>query len=136
MDPRISLITLVVDDLAASRRFYRDGLGWTPEFESGDVLMFRAGERLLLSLWDRRSAATEIGQVTRGGTPPLTLAHNLATPAAVDAVLADAERAGAPRVERAEQRHWGGYSGYFVDPDGFCWEIAHNPTPLGESLLP
>ncbi|MCW5951066.1 MAG: VOC family protein [Propionibacteriaceae bacterium] len=137
MDPRISLITLVVDDLATSRRFYLDGLGWTPELESPDeVLMFRVGERLLLSLWDRRCAATEIGQVTLGGTPPITLAHNLATPAAVDAVLADAERAGAPRVERAQQRDWGGYSGYFIDPDGFHWEIAYNPSPLGESLLP
>lgn len=136
MDPRISLITLVVADPDASRRFYCDGLGWTPELESGDVLMFRVGERLLLSLWDRRSAAAEIGQVTPGGTPPITLAHNLATPAAVDAVLADAERAGAPRVERARQRDWGGYSGYFVDPDGFHWEIAYNPSPLGESLLP
>ena len=136
MDPRISLVTLVVADLAASRRFYLDGLGWTPELEApGEVLMFRIGEKLLLSLWDHQHAAAEIGPVTLGGTPPITLAHNLATPEAVDAVLDDARRAGAPLVEPAAWRDWRGYSGYFCDPNGFRWEIAVNPTPLGESLL-
>lgn len=136
MDPRISLITLVVADLDASRRFYVDGLGWTPELEApGEVLMFRVGEKLLLSLWDHEHATAEIGPVTLGGTPPITLAHNLATPDAVDAVLDDARRAGATLVEPAVRRDWGGYSGYFADPNGFRWEIAVNPTPLGESLL-
>ena len=136
MDPRISLVTLVVADLAASRRFYLDGLGWTPELDApGEVLMFRVGEKLLLSLWDHQHATAEIGPVTLGGRPPITLAHNLATAEAVDAVLDDARRAGATLVEPAAQRDWGGYSGYFADPDGFRWEIAVNPTPLGESLL-
>lgn len=136
MEPRISLITLVVADLDASRRFYVDGLGWRPELDApGEVLMFRVGDKLLLSLWAHQHATSEIGPVSVGGTPPVTLAHNLATEAAVDAVLEDARRAGALLVERAGQRDWGGYSGYFSDPDGFRWEIAVNPTPLGESLL-
>ncbi|WP_336619496.1 VOC family protein [Microbacterium barkeri] len=77
-----------------------------------------------------------MGAVTRGGTPPVTLAHNVAEPAQVDAVLAQARTAGATAVVAAQQRAWGGYSGYFADPDGFRWEVAVNPSPLGESLLP
>jgi uncharacterized glyoxalase superfamily protein PhnB len=97
--------------------------------------MIRVGERLLLSLWDRVHAEDEIGAVTRGGTPPVALAHNLAEAAEVDAVLELARAAGA-EASPALQRDWGGYSGYFSDPDGFRWEVAVNPTPLGESLLP
>ena len=93
------------------------------------------GDHLLLSIWQREHAESEIGPVTRGGTPPVTLAHNLATAEEVDAVLAQARAAGAV-AEPATWRSWGGYSGYFTDPDGFRWEIAVNPTPLGESLLP
>lgn len=137
MDQRVSLITLVVEDVSASRRFYIDGLGWRPEFEApGEVLMIRVGERLLLSLWDRAHATEEIGPTTHGGTPPVTLAHNVAEPAVVDAVLERARAAGASAVAAAQQRDWGGYSGYFADPDGFRWEVAVNPSPLGESLLP
>ena len=136
MDQRLSLITLVVDDLSRTRAFYLDGLGWSAEVDvPGEVLMIRIGQRLLLSLWQRDHAEVEIGPVTRGGTPPLTLAHNLATTAEVDTVLDQARAAGA-HAELASRREWGGYSGYFTDPDGFRWEIAVNPTPLGESLLP
>lgn len=137
MDQRVSLITLVVDDIAASRAFYIDGLGWKAELEApGEVLMIRVGERLLLSLWDRAHAEREIGMVASGGTPPITLAHNLRTEREVDDVLALARTAGAVTVVDAVHREWGGYSGYFADPDGFRWEIAVNPSPLGESLLP
>jgi uncharacterized protein len=137
MEQRLSLVTLVVADLDATRRFYRDGLGWEPYLDvPGEVLMFRTGEHLVLSLWDEQAALEEIGPVTRGGTPPLTLAHNVAEPAQVDAVLADARRAGAPTVSDATQREWGGYSGYFTDPDGFMWEVAHAPGPLGELVVP
>ncbi|MDN3310569.1 VOC family protein [Microbacterium oryzae] len=136
MDQRVSLITLIVDDVAASRRFYADGLGWAPEVDvPGEVLMVRVGQRLLLSLWDHAHAEVEIGPVAAGGTPPVTLAHNVREPAEVDAVLALARAAGA-RTEPPSWREWGGYSGYFVDPDGFRWEVAVNPSPLGESLLP
>ncbi|WP_147917577.1 VOC family protein [Ruania zhangjianzhongii] len=136
MDQRLSLITLVVDDLSRTRAFYLDGLGWTADVDvPGEVLMIRIGQRLLLSLWQRDHAEAEIGPVTRDGTPPITLAHNLATPDEVDTVLVEARAAGGA-AEAATQREWGGYSGYFTDPDGFRWEIAVNPTPLGESLLP
>jgi catechol 2,3-dioxygenase-like lactoylglutathione lyase family enzyme len=137
MDQRVSFITLVVGDLAATRRFYVDGLGWAPELEApGEVLMFRVGDRLVLSLWAESFAAEEIGAVTRGGTPPVTLAHNVATTAEVDGVLDDARRAGAATVADAVERDWGGYTGYFADPDGFRWEVAFNPGDIGRSVLP
>lgn len=136
MDQRVSLITLIVADVAVSRTFYVRGLGWSAEVDvPGEVLMFRVGERLLLSLWQRDHAEAEIGPVSAGGTPPVTLAYNVGEPADADAVLKLARSAGAD-VQSARQREWGGYSGYFTDPDGFRWEVAVNPTPLGESLLP
>ncbi|MCK9793031.1 VOC family protein [Isoptericola sp. 4D.3] len=137
MDQRLSLVTLVVADLSATRRFYVDGLRWEPLMEApGEVLMFQVGPHLVLSLWDEVHATEEIGPVARGGTAPLTLAHNLAAPAEVDAVLEDARRAGAPTVRDGVHREWGGYSGYFTDPDGFLWEVAHAPGPLGELVVP
>lgn len=137
MEPRVSLVTLVVADLAATRRFYVDGLGWEPLLEApGEVLMFQVGPRLVLSLWDEGHATQEIGPVTRGGTAPVTLAHNLSSPAEVDAVLDDARHAGALTVRDGVHREWGGYSGYFTDPDGFLWEVAHAPGPLGELVVP
>lgn len=137
MDQRISFITLIVEDVEASRRFYVDGLGWDPELHvAGEVLMLRMGERLILSLWDRMAAEHEIGPVTTGGTPPVTLAHNLSTAGGVDAVMSEARAAGATIVAEPQRREWGGYSGYFADPDGYRWEIAHNPGPIGESVLP
>ncbi|TYL52123.1 glyoxalase [Nocardioides sp. BGMRC 2183] len=138
MDPRISFVTLAVTDLAATRRFYVDGLGWTPELEApGEVLMIRVGDRVVLSLWDRGHFEAEVGaRAATDGVPPLTLAHNVATPAEVDAVLAEARAAGAPEVAEGQQRAWGGYTGYFSDPDGFRWEVAHNPGPIGLSVLP
>jgi len=137
MDQRVSLVTLVVTDLAATRRFYVDGLGWEPLLEApGEVLMVQVGQHLVLSLWDEAHAVEEIGPVVRGGTAPLTLAHSVGAPAAVDAVLEDARRAGAASVRDGVRREWGGYSGYFTDPDGFLWEVAHAPGPLGELVVP
>ena len=119
MDQRISFLTLSVRDLEASRRFYVDGLGWTPELEvEGDVVMITAGERLVLSLWDRDHS------------------HNVATEAEVDEVLATARAAGADPVHEPQHREWGGYTGYFADPDGYRWEIATNPGPIGQKVLP
>lgn len=139
MDQRISFITLAVADLDATRRFYRDGLGWTPEVDvPGEVLMFRAGERLVLSLWERAHFEAEVGALMTGpGVAPITIAHNMPSPAGVDEVLAAAQRAGSPHVQRGMQRDWGGYSGYFADPDGFRWEVAFNPDPaLAAITLP
>jgi uncharacterized protein len=125
MEQRISLFTLAVRDLAASRRFYVDGLGWTPHLEaSGEVVMIRVGEHLLLSLWAASGFEAEVGPIRSGaGVVPVTIAHNVGTDSAVDDVLGAAQRAGA-RVWPAERREWGGYSGYFADPDDFRWEVA------------
>ena len=138
MDQRISFLTLAVRDLQASRRFYVDGLGWTPELEvEGDVVMILAGERLVLSLWDREHFEAEVGQIADGdGVPPLTISHNVVTEAEVDEILGTARAAGADPVHEAVQREWGGYTGYFGDPDGYRWQIATNPGPIGQKVLP
>jgi catechol 2,3-dioxygenase-like lactoylglutathione lyase family enzyme len=137
MDQRISFVTLAVADIDATRRFYVDGLGWQPELDvPGEVLMFRTGEHLVLSLWDRDHFAEEVGEPTMTGIAPITIAHNLASKEAVDVVLATARRAGADPVSDAVERDWGGYTGYFADPDGYRWEIAFNPGPIGELVLP
>jgi catechol 2,3-dioxygenase-like lactoylglutathione lyase family enzyme len=138
MDQRISFITLAVGDLDATRRFYLDGLGWQAELDvPGEVLMIRTGEHLVLSLWAEQGFEAEVGPIRRGeGIVPVTIAHNVRTEEAVDAVLELARAAGADPVVAAERRDWGGYTGYFADPDGFRWEIAVNPSPIGELVLP
>lgn len=138
MDQRISLVTLAVRDLDASRAFYLDGLGWTAMVDvPGEVLMIRVGEHLLLSLWDRAHFEAEVGPIGETtGVPPVTLAHNVATVAEVDGVLLGAREAGADPVTAGEQREWGGYSGYFADPDGYRWEVAYAPGPIAEVVLP
>lgn len=137
MDQRISFVTLAVRDLGASRAFYVDGLGWEPAVDvPGEVLMFKTGDKLVLSLWDVEAFTAEVGQAPGGGLAPLTLSHNLATTDGVDRVLEQARAAGAQQVSDAVERDWGGYSGYFADPDGFRWEICHNPGPIGQEVLP
>ena len=138
MDQRVSFITLAVADLDRSREFYLDGLGWSAEVDvPGEVVMIRVGERLILSLWAQAGFEAEVGPVRRGeGIVPVTLAHNVATEAEVDAILESAARLGADPVGRGRRRDWGGYTGYFADPDGIRWEIAVNPDPIGQSLLP
>ncbi|MGW3481069.1 VOC family protein [Rhodococcus indonesiensis] len=137
MEPRLSFVTLAVADLERTRRFYVDGLGWTPVVDvPGEVLMFQVGPHLVLSLWDEQHFAAEVGPVERSGVPPVTLAHNVADRADVDRVLDTARRAGADPVSDAVEREWGGYTGYFADPDGFRWEIAWNPGPIGQLVLP
>ncbi|MFT4199486.1 VOC family protein [Gordonia sp. (in: high G+C Gram-positive bacteria)] len=138
MDQRISFITLAVADVSRSRRFYVDGLGWQEElFVPDEVLMIRAGGHLVFSLWDERGFEGEVGPIRRGdGLVPITLAHNVATEAEVDEILAHARRVGADPVGAAVKRDWGGYTGYFGDPDGYRWEIAVNPGPIGQIVLP
>jgi catechol 2,3-dioxygenase-like lactoylglutathione lyase family enzyme len=136
VEPRLNFVTLVVADLDRTRRFYLDGLGWSAALDvGGEVVMIHVGNKLVLSLWAESAARAEIGAVTRGGTLPFTLAHNVASPPEVDAVLETARSAGAT-VHDAQQRDWGGYSGYFSDPDGFRWEVAFNPHPIGDVKLP
>ncbi|WP_105688690.1 VOC family protein [Microbacterium sp. MYb64] len=134
MEQRVSFITLAVADVARSRAFYVDGLGWQPIFEADEVLMLPVAERMILSLWSVEGFTAEIGAPPATGIAPLTLAHNVATDAEVDAVLAEAAALGAP-VTPAVRRDWGGYSGYFADPDGFRWEIAMNPDDTGAFVL-
>ncbi|HTW14532.1 MAG TPA: VOC family protein [Nocardioides sp.] len=138
MDQRISFLTLAVRDLDASRSFYCDGLGWVADLDvPGEVLMIQAGELLVLSLWDESAFEAEVGPIARGpGLAPFTIAHNVATREAVDAVLATARAAGADPVHSGQEREWGGYTGYFGDPDGYRWEIAWNPGPIGQKVLP
>lgn len=136
MDQRISFVTLAVADLEETRAFYADGLGWVPElYVPGEVLMFRAGEHLVLSLWDRAAFEAEVGGPAGTGIPPVTLAHNVATREEVDEVVALAARIGA-RTTGPQEREWGGYTGYVADPDGFRWEIAWNPGEIGQEVLP
>lgn len=135
MEPRINFVTLITPDLPRAREFYCRGLGWPPAFEADEVVMIHVGTKLVLSLWDARAAVGEIGQVGSPESMPMVLAHNVSSPAEVDAVLAAAETSGAT-VTAGVERDWGGYSGYFTDPVGFRWEVAHNPYPVGEVTLP
>ena len=128
MDQRISFITLAVADLDRTRAFYLDGLGWSAELDvPGEVLMIKAGEHLVLSLWAESGFEGEVGPIRRGeGIVPVTIAHNVRTPEEVDEILDLARSIGADPVSPGEQRDWGGYTGYFADPDGYRWEIAVN----------
>ena len=126
MEQRVSLVTLGVADLEHARRFY-EALGWRTNAAPGDdVVFFRAGE-MVVALWSRASLAEDSGVDDSGGWGGITLAHNVRTPEEVDAVLAEAEAAGARIPRHGAATFWGGYSGVFVDPDGHPWEVAHNP---------
>ena len=127
MQPRISMITLGVSDLERSVRFYRDGLG-LPQMESPPSVAFFALNGSWLGLYDRDALAEDATVPAAGtGFPGFTLAHNVSSEAEVDALLDAAVAAGANLVKPAQSVFWGGYSGYFGDPDGFLWEVAHNP---------
>ena len=137
MDPRLSFVTLAVGDVAATRAFYVDGLGWPAAYADDHVVMIQVGEHLVLSLWSEAGFEDEVGPVRRGpGLAPVTLSHNVPTRAEVDVALAEAGAAGATVVEAARERPWGGYSGYFADPDGFRWEVCWNPGEIGQVVLP
>lgn len=141
MEPRISLITLGTHDLARAIRFYRDGLGWPTSSAGGDdVAFFRTGGAIL-ALYPRHLLAEDAQLDPAGsGFGGITLAHNVGSREQVDAVLAEAVAAGATLLKPARTAEWGGYSGYFADPDGYPWEVAWNPGfPLaqdGSVLLP
>lgn len=139
MKPRLSVLTLGVDDLERSLRFYRDGLGFrTPgvvgrEFEHGAVAFFDLQPGLKLAIWPRESLSHDAGLPPgAGGAVAGSLGHNVATPEEVDAVMAQASEAGAVIVKPARETFWGGYAGYFQDPDGHLWEIVWNPHLLPE----
>ncbi|HSF05045.1 MAG TPA: VOC family protein [Methylomirabilota bacterium] len=134
MRPRITVITLGVDDLERSLRFYRDGLGLSTEgiigqeFEHGAVAFFDLQAGLRLALWPRKSISHDSGLALGGPSPTeLTLGHNASSKAEVDAVMEQAKKAGAVIVKPAQETFWGGYAGYFQDPDRHLWEVAWNP---------
>ncbi len=127
MQPRISMITLGVADLARAVRFYEQGLGW-PRLESPPEVAFFPLNGTWLGLYGREALAEDAGVPAEGsGFAGVALAHNVASEAEVDEVLALAVRAGARPVKPGQRVFWGGYSGYFADPDGYLWEVAHNP---------
>jgi catechol 2,3-dioxygenase-like lactoylglutathione lyase family enzyme len=126
VEQRVSLITLGVKDLARARRFY-EALGWTTRAEPDDDVVFFQAVGVVLALWSRDRLAEDTVVPDSGGWGGITLAHNVRSPADVDAVLAEAEAAGARIARPGAETFWGGYSGVFVDPDGHAWEVAHNP---------
>lgn len=133
MDQRLSMVTVGVADLARSRRFFEEGLGWVRGNED-DAIAFYQLPGMLLGLWSRAALAEETGLEDGGATfSGLALAYNARSREEVDAVLAQAAAAGATILKPAAETFWGGYSGYFADPDGHPWEVAWNPYwPIDE----
>jgi uncharacterized glyoxalase superfamily protein PhnB len=133
--PHITLLTLGIADLERAVSFYRDGLGWSTEgivgtqFENGAVAFFNLHGGLKLALWPRKSLAADTGLPMQ---PPnaleMSLAHNVSSQAEVDAVMRQAQHAGATIVKPAQATFYGGYAGYFQDPDGHLWEVVWNPA--------
>lgn len=139
-DRRISIVTLGVADVARSTAFY-EALGWERSSASQETITFIQLKGIVLGLFNRDSLAEDAGvPATPPGFSGVSLAHNVASPEAVDAAIAFAVSCGARLVKASEKVFWGGYSGYFADPDGHLWEVAHNPFfPLdadGHVVLP
>ncbi|MCA1713138.1 MAG: VOC family protein [Actinobacteria bacterium] len=132
MEQRISVITLGVRDLGRAVTFYR-ALGWEPRADEHDDVFFFAAGSVVFALWGREQLAEDSCVSDGGGWGGVTLAHNVRSPADVDAVVEQARAAGAVIGREPAATFWGGYSGVFVDPDGHPWEVAHNPGwPLAE----
>jgi hypothetical protein len=139
MKARITLLTLGVDDLERAVRFYRDGLGLETEgivgtqFEHGAVAFFDLQAGLRLALWPRKSLAHDAGiSVGAPSASEFSIGHNVSSKAEVDAVMAQAAKAGAFIRKAAHDTFWGGYAGYFEDPDGHLWEVAWNPQWIAQ----
>ncbi len=135
MQPKITVFTLAVDDLERALHFYREGLGFATEgiigqeFEYGAVIFIDLQAGLRLALWPRQSIAHDTGLlVTAPSATEFTLGHNVSSKEEVDAVMAQAVAAGATIIKAAHDTFWGGYSGYFQDPDGHLWEVVWNPA--------
>ena len=140
MEQRISIVTLGVKNLAVSRRFYVDGLGWKPVYEDKEIIFFQIGG-MVFALFLRDKLAEDFqANPAEFGRAPMALAYNVRTKNEVDPLMRLAEAAGATVLKSARQATWGGYSGYFADLDGFAWEVAWNPnwrmTPDGGIHIP
>jgi catechol 2,3-dioxygenase-like lactoylglutathione lyase family enzyme len=132
MDQHISFITLGVSDLASARRFYVDGLGWTPTLDvEGEVCFLQVAPGVLLALWPAVDLHADIGSGDPPGlasAAPVAFAHNVGSEPEVDGAIARVVAAGGTVRKPAQRAFFGGYHGYVADPDGFTWEIAHNPS--------
>jgi uncharacterized protein len=134
MKPHITMITIGVDNLQRSLEFYRDGLGLPTqgiigtEFEYGAVAFFDLNAGLKLAIWPRASIVKDSGiPLGAASATEMTIGHNVATKEEVDSVMAQAKAAGAVIVKPGQITFWGGYAGYFQDPDGHLWEVVWNP---------
>ena len=126
MEQRLSLVTLGVGDLARARAFY-ERLGWKPAFANEGVVFFQLGG-MVLGLWSRDELARDANLPAAPPPGAIALAYNVRSREEVDRTLQEAERAGARLLVAAHETPWGGYSGYFADPEGHPWEVAHNPA--------
>jgi predicted lactoylglutathione lyase len=126
VEQRVTCVTLGVEDLARARAFYEQ-LGWKSGAAPGDDVVFFQAGGMVVALWGRDQLAEDSCVEDNGGWGGITLAYNARSPEEVDAVLAEADRAGATIPRRGAPTFWGGYSGVFIDPEGHPWEVAHNP---------
>jgi catechol 2,3-dioxygenase-like lactoylglutathione lyase family enzyme len=132
MKQSVSVITLPVADLQLSRHFYCDGLGWVPAFENDEVIFFQING-LVLALFLKTAFEADLQGATLTAGNSFALGHNVGSRAEADAVFAAALAAGARTMKTPRPTSWGGYAGYFADPDGHLWEVAHNPFwPISE----
>jgi len=139
MEPRVSLVTLGVADLARSRAFY-EALGWCSGSKPEDGVVFFQSGTMVFALWSREELAKDSEVVDNGGWGGVALAYNVGSPGEVDAFLEKARAAGATIARGGGETFWGGYNGVLIDPDGHPWEIAHNPfwtlSERGDLTLP
>ncbi len=127
LKPTLSLVTLGVADLARSKKFYTD-LGWSPSPQPSEGVAFFELDGIMLSLFPRQELAKDAGvEDSRPGFSGISLAHNVGSNEDADGAMAHALKCGAKLVKPMQKVFWGGYSGYFADPDGHLWEVAHNP---------
>ena len=141
VEPRISIVTLGVSDLQRSISFYQDGLGWPLSSAGGGEIAFFRTSGVVLALYPRDLLAADANLPAAGsGFGGITIANNARSKELVDSILAEAVAAGGKILKPAEEASWGGYSGYFADPDGYAWEVAWNPyfpfAPDGSLQLP
>lgn len=135
MEQRLTAVTLGVADLQRARRFYEQGLGWSASLTSNKDVVFFQANGLVIALWGRANLAKDANLIDEGGGfSGIALAHNARSREEVDAVLARAGHAGARVLKPGRETFWGGYAGYFADPDGHMWEVAWNPFwPLDDA---